>query len=87
MGLTSEGVYNRKRQGASKQDLVMLIKILSYLLVSIKRFNVLKNVIINRRTNRIYFDTFGGVGGGGGLGTFVSGRLIIVCVPFLVTSR
>ena len=26
-------------------------------------------------------------GGGGGLGTFVSGRLIIVCVPFLVTSR
>ena len=26
-------------------------------------------------------------GGGGGLRTFVSGRLIIVCVPFLVTSR
>ena len=42
MGLTSEGVYNRKRQGASKQDLVMLIKILSYLLVFYKAFERFK---------------------------------------------
>ena len=38
VGLKSEGVHNRKRQGASKQDLVMLIKILSYLMVFYKAF-------------------------------------------------